>query len=45
MPTIKEYVLVFEVNENIIVNIENNIYSEHEEYKWATFEEALKILK
>ncbi|MDA3856054.1 MAG: NUDIX domain-containing protein [Candidatus Woesearchaeota archaeon] len=45
MPTIKEYVLAFEVDTNTVINIENNIYPEHEEYKWVTLEEALDLLK
>ncbi len=45
IPTIKEYVFGFEVNEGFNVSIDKNIYVEHEEIKWVPFEEAIKLLK
>ena len=45
MPTIKEYVFAFEVNKKTVVNIKNNIYPEHEDFKWVSYNEALGMLK
>ena len=42
---IKEYVFGFEVKPNVQVGIDNNINTEHEEYKWVSFDKALKLLK
>ena len=42
---ITEYVYAFEVNKETKVDIHNNIYPEHEEFKWVNFEEALNLLK
>jgi len=43
--TIKEYVLGFEVKPDTKVTIGKNISAEHDEIKWVTFKEALKLLK
>lgn len=40
-----EYVWGFEVSADQKVTIEENIYPEHSEYKWCSFEEALELLK
>jgi dATP pyrophosphohydrolase len=45
IPTIKEYVLGFEVSPEFNVSIDNNIYVEHEEVKWTSFEDAIQMLK
>ena len=42
---ITEHVYGFEVNNNVNVSIDNNIYPEHEEFKWVSFKKALKMLK
>ena len=42
---VEEFVFAFEVPRDIKVNIENNIYVEHEEFKWVSFDEAIKLLK
>ena len=43
--TIKEYVFGFEVDDDFNVLIDKNICVEHEEIKWVSFEEAIKLLK
>lgn len=43
--TIKEHVFGFEVKPDFAIKIDKNIYNEHEEIKWVSFEEALKLLK
>lgn len=45
IPTIKEYVFGMEVDLNFKVNIDGNIYPEHEEFKWVPIKEALELLK
>ncbi len=45
IPTIREYVLGFQVKSEINIEIDKNIYQEHEEIKWVSFEEALQLLK
>ncbi|MGE0792932.1 MAG: NUDIX pyrophosphatase [Candidatus Woesearchaeota archaeon] len=42
---VSEYVFAIEVDENTNIDLNNNIYQEHEEFKWCTFEEALSLLK
>ncbi len=42
---LSEFVFGAEVDKNTEVNISNNIYKEHTEFKWCTFEEALELLK
>jgi len=42
---LKEYVFGVEVYSDTEVDIQNNIYPEHEQYIWIGFEEALKLLK
>ena len=42
---IKEYVFAFEIIPNFEVNIDKNIYVEHDEIKWVSFEDALNLLK
>jgi dihydroneopterin triphosphate diphosphatase len=44
-PLKKEYVFAFEINPDFEISIDNNIYQEHTEYKWVSFEEAQKLLK
>jgi dihydroneopterin triphosphate diphosphatase len=41
----KEYVFGFEVSPDLVISINKNIYPEHEEIKWVSFKEALKLLK
>ena len=45
IPAVKEYVYGFEVHPETVISIDNNIYIEHEEFRWVGFEEALKLLK
>lgn len=45
IPTIKEYVFGMEVNHNFEVNMESNIYPEHEEFRWVSITKALELLK
>ena len=42
---IKETVFAFEVSPNAEVSIHNNIYPEHEEFKWVSYTKALEMLK
>lgn len=42
---IKENVFAFEVSSDTEVSILNNIYPEHEEFKWVSFETAMEMLK
>jgi 8-oxo-dGTP pyrophosphatase MutT (NUDIX family) len=42
---IQEFVFGFEVKKDIDVSISNNIDTEHDEIKWVSFEEAMKLLK
>lgn len=42
---IKEYVFGFEIKPNFTITLDKNIYPEHEEIKWVSFEEALTLLK
>ena len=41
----KEFVYAIEVSNNFIPNIDNNIYPEHTESCWASFDEALNLMK
>ncbi len=43
--TITEHVFGFEIDSNFFININKNIYPEHEEIKWASFKDALNLLK
>lgn len=45
IPTITEYVFGFEVDPNISISIQDNIYPEHERFEWVSFEKALNLLK
>ena len=45
IPLIKEYVFGAEVSINAKVSINNNVYIEHDEFKWVSYESALKLLK
>jgi dATP pyrophosphohydrolase len=45
IPTIKEYIFGFEVSPKLKIDITKNIYPEHDEIKWVSLEEALKLLK
>jgi dihydroneopterin triphosphate diphosphatase len=40
-----EYVYGFEVGDSAKISVHHNIYPEHEEFKWVSFEEALEMLK
>ena len=40
----EEYVFAAEVNNDVKVNINQNIYPEHDEYKWLPYDEAEKLL-
>ncbi|MBU0472508.1 MAG: NUDIX domain-containing protein [Nanoarchaeota archaeon] len=42
---IKEFVHAFQVKKNVKININKNKSKEHENYKWVSFEQALKMLK
>jgi len=42
---IEEFVYGFEVSPNQKVDIHKNIYPEHEEFRWVSFEDAIKLLK
>jgi dATP pyrophosphohydrolase len=42
---IEEFVYGFEVPKNIQIIIDNNIYTEHDEFRWVSIDEALKLLK
>jgi len=42
---IEEFVFAFEVPNDITISIDNNIYTEHEEFKWVSFNEAINLLK
>ena len=44
-PPIKEHVYAFEVNPQATVSLDGNVYIEHTEYKWVSYEEAMKMLK
>jgi dihydroneopterin triphosphate diphosphatase len=44
-PLKKEYVFGFEVSPTLKISLDKNIYQEHEEIKWVSLEEALKLLK
>lgn len=43
--TSTEFVFAMEISENEKVDFSNNIYVEHEEFKWCSFQEALSLLK
>ncbi len=45
IPTIKEYVYAFEVNPQATISLDANVYVEHTEYKWVSYEEAMEMLK
>ena len=42
---VTEYVFGLEVNLNQEVRLDKNIYKEHDEFKWVSLEDALKLLK
>ena len=42
---IEEFVFGFEVLNKTVVDINKNIYPEHEEFRWVSFHEALDLLK
>lgn len=44
-PPLKEFVLGFEVTPDVDVILDNNIYVEHDEFKWVPFEKAIEMLK
>lgn len=41
----KEYCFGFEVAPDFEIDLSNNLHSEHEEFKWLKFDDALKMLK
>jgi len=41
---IKEYVFGVEIK-NTPIKLDKNIYDEHEDYKWCSYSEAMKLLK
>jgi len=43
--TISEWVYAFQVRPGIKVSLDKNIEPEHEEYRWVSFRQALKLLK
>lgn len=45
IPKIEEHCFGFEVGLRVEVSINNNIYVEHEEFRWVGIEDALKMLK
>lgn len=42
---IEEFVFAFEVPNKINVCIDKNIYVEHDEFRWVSFDDAIKLLK
>lgn len=42
---IEEFVYAFETTNETPINIHNNIYVEHDDFKWVCFDEAIKMLK
>ncbi|MFH1590059.1 MAG: NUDIX pyrophosphatase [archaeon] len=42
---IEEYVFAFEVDKDAVVNIDDNVELEHEDYKWVSYKEALELFK
>ena len=42
---VREYVFGIEVSTNFEFTLDKNIYIEHDELKWVSFEEALDLLK
>ena len=45
IPIITEYVFGIEVEPETKIDITKNIYTEHEEFKWVNFQDALELLK
>jgi len=45
MEPVEEFVLGFEVKSDAEIDIAKNNCAEHEEYRWVSFEEAIKLLK
>lgn len=45
IPPIEEFVFGFEVNKQVTAVIDKNIYPEHDEFRWVSFDEAIKLLK
>ena len=42
---VQEQVFGVEVKLDVKVSVDNNVYEEHEEYRWVKFDEALKLIK
>ena len=42
---VREYVFGLEVSSQQEISLDKNIYKEHDKFKWASLEEALKLLK
>lgn len=45
IPPIEEFAIGFEVDSKTKVRLDNNIYVEHDEYRWVNFDEAIRLLK
>ncbi len=41
----KDYVFAFEVTQEIEIDLNSNIYPEHDEFKWCNFKDAYEIAK
>lgn len=42
---IEEFAIGFEVDKNTTVQLDNNIYIEHDKFQWVSINDALKLLK
>jgi len=42
---VKEYVFGLEIKSNSKITLDKNVYKEHDEFKWVSLDEALKLLK
>jgi len=44
-PPLEEFVFGVEVSREVVVDLENNVYPEHDAYEWVSFEKAMNMLK
>ena len=44
-PDVTEFVFGLEVGPDEEIRLDKNIYEEHEDYKWCSYSEAMKLLK
>lgn len=44
-PNVKEYVFGAEIDPNSKIVLDKNIYEEHDDHRWCSFEEAMTLLK